>query len=84
MRDIPWISHKNNGAIGVDLNVDNIAWAYCDSEGNLARHGQIKIALKDQSSQKTTHILSQAIGQVIDLAVEYQCPVVIEICLDFK
>ncbi len=33
-------------------------------------------------SQKTTHILSQAIGQVIDLAVEYQCPMVTE-KLDF-
>lgn len=80
--DIPWISHKNNGAIGIDLNVDNIAWAYCDGEGNLANHGQINIDLQDKSSGQTTHILSQAIGQIVDLAVKYQCPVVIE-KLDF-
>ena len=27
--DIPWISHKKNGAIGIDLNAKSIAWAYC-------------------------------------------------------
>ena len=81
--DIPWISHRNNGAIGIDLNVDNIAWAYCDGEGNLARHGQINIDLKDKSSGQTTHILSQAIAQIIDLAVELECPVTIE-KLDFS
>ena len=81
--DIPWISSKQNGAIGVDLNIDSIAWAHCDKEGNLTSHGQIKIDLKDKSSGQTTHILSQAIGQVIDIAVEKQCPIVIE-KLDFS
>ena len=81
--DIPWVSHRNNGAIGIDLNVGSIAWAYCDQEGNLSSHGQINIDLKDKSSGQTTHILSQAIGQIIDLAVEYQCPIVIE-KLDFN
>ena len=66
--DIPWISHQKNGAIGIDLNVDSIAWAHCDSEGNLASHGQIKIDLKDKSSGQTTNILSQAIGQIVDIA----------------
>ncbi len=27
--DIPWISQRKNGALGIDLNVNNIAWAYC-------------------------------------------------------
>lgn len=81
--DIPWISHRKNGAIGVDLNADNIAWAYCDGEGNLSRHGQINIDLANKSSGQTTHILSQAIGQIIDLAARYQCPIAIE-KLDFS
>ena len=80
--DIPGVSHRKNGAIGIDLNIDNIAWAYCDGQGNLARHGQINIDLKDRSSNQTTDILSKAIGQIIDLAVDYQCPIVIE-KLDF-
>ena len=80
--DIPWISHKRNGAIGIDLNVNNVAWAYCDNEGNLADSGQLDIDLKNKSSHQTTDILSKAIGKIVDLAVEYQCPVVIE-KLDF-
>ena len=81
--DIPWISHKKNGVIGIDLNADNIAWAYCDSEGNLFSHGQINIDLGNKSSGQITNILSHAIGKIIDIALEYQCPIVIE-KLDFS
>ena len=81
--DIPWISSKSNGAIGVDLNVNNIAWAHCDTQGNLSVSGQIPIDLQDKSSRQTTDILSKAIGQIIDIAVEKQCPIVIE-KLDFS
>ena len=35
--DIPGISRRKNGAIGIDLNVDTVAWAYCDREGNRIR-----------------------------------------------
>ncbi|MGB5631144.1 MAG: hypothetical protein WBM86_00015, partial [Waterburya sp.] len=81
--DIPWTSHKKNGAIGIDLNADNIAWAYCDRDGNLSDRGQIEFDLDGRSSGQTTNILSRAIGQIIDLAVEHQCPIVIE-KLDFS
>jgi IS605 OrfB family transposase len=81
--DIPWISSKKNGAIGIDLNVDSIAWAHCDNEGNLSSQGQINIDLENKSSGQTTNILSKAIGQIVDIAVEKQCPVVIE-KLDFS
>lgn len=81
--DIPIVSNRKNGAVGIDLNVDNIAWAYCNSEGNLKQHGQINIDLTNKSSGQATHILSRAIGQIIDTAVEYQCPIVIE-KLDFS
>ena len=50
--DIPWISHRKNGAIGIDLNAKSIAWAYCDNEGNLKQHGQIKIDLAPKRSSQ--------------------------------
>ncbi|MDJ0592961.1 MAG: IS200/IS605 family accessory protein TnpB-related protein [Pleurocapsa sp. MO_226.B13] len=80
--DTPWISHRNNGALGIDLNVDSIAWAYCDKEGNLKDKGQVRIDLEDKSSKQTSHLLSMALAQVLDKAVEYECPIVIE-KLDF-
>ncbi len=81
--DIPWISHRKNGAIGIDLNANNISWAYCDREGNLKDRGQINIDLTDKSSGQTTHILSLAIAQILAVATRYESPVVIE-KLDFS
>ncbi len=81
--DIPTITSKVNGVIGIDLNVNNIAWAYCNSEGNLKDKGQIAINLDDKSSGQITHILSLAIAQILDKATYYECPVVIE-KLDFS
>ena len=81
--DIRRISHRQNGAIGIDLNADNIAWAYCDREGNLKDKGQINIDLTNKSSGQTTQILSLAIAQILEKANIYECPVVIE-KLDFS
>ena len=83
LTDIPWISHRENGAIGIDLNVDSIAWAYCDREGNLQEQGQIAIDLTDKSSGQTKHILSLAISQILEVATKRECPIVIE-KLDFS
>jgi IS605 OrfB family transposase len=80
--DIPWISSKANGAIGIDLNVDNIAWAHCDSNGNLKAHGQIPLEMKGKSSEQSQDILSNALSDIIVLAKTLQCPIVIE-KLDF-
>ena len=80
--DIPTMTSKSNGAIGIDLNIGNIAWAYCDSEGNLRDKGQIAINLEEASAGQATHILSLAIAQILKKATQYECPVVIE-KLDF-
>ncbi len=81
--DIPTISNRNNGAVGVDLNANNLAWAYCDGEGNLKDKSQINYNLNDSSSGQITHILSLAIGEIIEVATKYQCPIIIE-KLDFS
>ncbi|MGK7895165.1 MAG: hypothetical protein AB4372_16460, partial [Xenococcus sp. (in: cyanobacteria)] len=81
--DIPTISNRKNGAVGVDLNANNLAWAYCDSEGNLKDKGQINYNLRESSSGQITHILSLAIGEIIEVALKYESPIVIE-KLDFS
>lgn len=81
--DIPYISNKNNGCVGIDLNVNNIAWSYCDRQGNLKATGQINCDLENKSSSQTTQILSNAIGVVIKVATKYCCPIAIE-KLDFS
>ncbi|MDJ0682985.1 MAG: IS200/IS605 family accessory protein TnpB-related protein, partial [Xenococcaceae cyanobacterium MO_167.B52] len=81
--DIPTISSKANGTIGIDLNVNSIGWAYCDREGNLKDRGQIAVNLENKTSGQTTHLLSLAIAQILEKATSYECPVVIE-KLDFS
>ena len=81
--DIPTISNRNNGAVGIDLNVNNLAWAYCDGEGNLKDQGQINYNLRESSSGQITQILSLAIGEIIEVALKYESPIVIE-KLDFS
>ena len=81
--DIPTISNRKNGAVGVDLNANNLAWAYCDGIGNLKAQGQINYNLNDSSSGQITQILSGAIGEIIEVALKYESPIVIE-KLDFS
>lgn len=81
--DIPTITHKRNGAIGVDLNAKSIDWAYCDNEGNLKHHGSMPIDTSEMSSDQATDALSKAIGELITLATVFECPIVIE-KLDFS
>ena len=81
--DIPTISQHNNGAVGIDLNADNIAWAYCNGEGNLKQTGQINFNLSNLSSGQITNIISRAISQIIAIAIKYECPIIIE-KLDFS
>lgn len=81
--EIPRISSKRNGAIGLDLNAKSVEWAYCDNQGNLKQQGKIHLDLTDKSSAQTADIISKAVGEVVTLASTYQCPIVIE-KLDFS
>lgn len=83
LTDTVYVSKHKNGAVGIDLNVKNLAWAYCNSEGNLKEKGQINFDLNNLSSGQITNILSNAISQIIEIAKKYECPIVIE-KLDFS
>lgn len=81
--EIPRISSKRNGAIGVDLNAKSVEWAHCDREGNLTAQGKMPLDLTGRSSAQATDIISEAVGQLVTLASAYECPIVIE-KLDFS
>ena len=81
--DIPIITNKKNGAMGIDLNVGVIGWAICDGEGNLRIRGQIKINIQSKNSQQTCAILSNAVKDLVLIASDYSVPIVVE-NLDFS
>jgi len=79
---VPLQSRYSNGMIGVDFNPGVIGWAYCDRDGNLQDKGQIRINLKDRSSQQVKATLGDVSKKLVDIASHYKCPITIE-DLDF-
>ncbi|MGG6294996.1 IS200/IS605 family accessory protein TnpB-related protein [Leptolyngbya sp. AN02str] len=80
--EVPYQSHRHNGALGVDLNPGCVGWAYCDADGNLKASGQFAINLQDKSTAQTKAILSDACASLVMLAQTYECSIVVE-SLDF-
>ncbi|MBC6420170.1 MAG: IS200/IS605 family element transposase accessory protein TnpB [Hormoscilla sp. SP5CHS1] len=81
--EVPFISSRRNGAIGVDLNPGVVGWAYCDAEGNLVDIGQFKVNLQDQTSAQTEAILGDLVKHIVQRAETWGCPIVVE-TLDFS
>jgi IS605 OrfB family transposase len=81
--ETPTISHGKNGMLGIDLNPNIIGWSYCDNEGNLKAKGQIKINVRDKSTNQTKAIIGDAVKKLVKLADKYDCPIRVE-NLDFE
>ncbi len=80
--DIPENDCKNHssadGLLGVDLNVDHIAWSNINSKGQLVKSGVFEFDLKGKSTGQSTKIIeAEAIG-LVDLAVKLNKPIVLE------
>ncbi len=71
------------GSIGVDLNVNSIAWCRVNESGNPKRFSQIAINLHSRSSGQTEAILADAVTKLTSLAFAFKCPIVVEE-LDFQ
>jgi IS605 OrfB family transposase len=82
LTEVPYQSQKSQGYIGIDLNPGVIGWAYINREGNLLEKGQIRINLKDRTSHQVKATLGDAVRDLVILARERGCPIVIE-RLDF-
>jgi IS605 OrfB family transposase len=77
------ISSLQSGALGIDFNPTSIDWAVIDREGNLRKHGSIKVNFQDKRSNQTKDIIGKAVAQIVRVAQSFQVPVVIE-DLDFQ
>lgn len=54
-----------------------------DHDGNLKAKGQIKINVRDKSTNQTKAIIGDAVKKLVKLAYEYECPISVE-NLDFE
>lgn len=76
--ELPRITSKSNGAMGVDQNPSSLGWAICDYEGNLKAKGRIPLNLQDLSTNQTKAVLGNAVKEIVDIAAQYEVPIVIE------
>jgi IS605 OrfB family transposase len=71
------------GCIGVDLNINSVAWCKVNAHGNPKRFGDIKFNLHSLSHHQTEAVLADVITELTTLALAFKCPIVIEE-LDFE
>ena len=83
--EINYVTSKQKGAIGIDLNEHHLAVTEVDERGAIVQTQDIYFRDKNynDTSNQTKSGLGYAIGQVMDLSVATGKPVVIE-NLDFK
>lgn len=80
--DVPENENKNysrvDGLLGLDLNVDHIAWSNINNKGQLIQSGVFSFDLKDKTSGQTTKILENKAVVLVDLAMKLNKPIVLE------
>ena len=81
--DVPWVSSKNNGAIGIDLNAKSIDVSYVTNDGNLRWKKTYKFNFEGLSSGQRQTRLWDICADIVKLAEVELCPIVIE-NLDFQ
>ena len=83
MMDVPVVTDKRRGAIGVDLNADHLAVAETDASGNCLNAWRVPLITYGKSQHQAEAIIGDAVARVVDYAREVGKPVVIE-KLDFR
>ena len=66
------------GCIGVDLNVNSVAWCKVNADGNPKRFGDIKFNLQECSHNQAEAVLVNVVTELTTLALTYKCPIIIE------
>ena len=83
MMDVPVVTDKRRGAIGVDLNADHLAVAETDSSGNCIKAWRVPLVTYGKSTHQAEALIGDAVASVVQYAKEAGKPIVIE-QLDFR
>ena len=83
MMDVPVVTDRRRGVIGVDLNADHLAVAQTDASGNCINAWRVPLITYGKDAHQAEAIIGDAVARVVDYAKEAGKPVVIE-KLDFR
>ena len=83
MMDVPVVTDKRRGAIGVDLNADHLAVCETDASGNYVHAFSVPLVTYGKTTNQSQAIIGDAVAQAVAYAHEVGKPIVIE-KLDFR
>ena len=83
MMDVPVVTDKGRGAIGVDLNAGHLAVAETDVSGNPVKSFSVPLVTYGKSQSQAEALIGDAVASVVAYAREVGKPIVIE-RLDFR
>ena len=83
MMDVPVVTDKRHGTVGVDLNADHLAVTETDASGNYIHAFSVPLVTYGKSRHQAEAIIGDAVAIVVDYAREVGKPIVIE-QLDFR
>ena len=81
--DVPVVTDKRRGAVGVDLNADHLAVCETDTSGNPVRAFSVPLVTYGKSAEQARALIGDAVAEVVDYARSAGKPVVLE-RLDFR
>ena len=81
--DVVKLSSKDNGVVGIDINVDHIMLCDIDSKGNIVGFKKIEYSLDNKSQNQRLHILRNVFSNAFEYAIEVGKPICME-DLDFS
>ena len=83
MMDVPVVTDRRRGAIGVDLNADHLAVADTDASGNCINAWRVPLVTYGKNTNQAEALIGDAVASVVRYAREAGKPIVIE-KLDFR
>ena len=83
MTDVPVVTDRRRGAIGVDLNGDHLAVADTDASGNYLKAWRVPLVTYGKNTNQAEALIGDAVASVVQYAREVGKPIVIE-RLDFR
>ena len=83
MMDVPFVTDRRRGAIGVHLNADHLAVADTDASGNCLNAWRVPLVTYGKNTNQAEALIGDAVASVVAYAPEVRKPIVIE-KLDFR
>ena len=83
MMEVPVVTDRRRGAVGVDLNADHLAMAETDASGNCINAWRVPLVTYGKNTHQTEALIGDAVASAVGYAREAGKPIVIE-KLDFR